>query len=91
MTNDWLDARNSDCILVLGANPAENHPASMLWVNTARDERGAKLIVVDPRLTRTAAVADLYAPIRSGTDIVLLGALMNYAIQNKLVEQAALG
>jgi formate dehydrogenase major subunit len=87
MTNDWLDARNSDCIFVLGANPAENHPASMLWINEARDKRGAKLIVVDPRLTRTAAVADIYAPIRSGTDIVLLGALMNYAIQNKLYHE----
>ena len=87
MTNDWADAKNSDCILVIGANPAENHPASMLWVNAARDNRGGKLIVVDPRFTRTAATADLYAPIRSGTDIVFFGALMNYIIQNKLYNE----
>jgi len=87
MTNDWADAKNSDCIFVIGANPAENHPASMLWVNTARDKREAKLVVVDPRYTRTAATADLYAPIRSGTDIVFLGALINYTIQNKLYNE----
>ena len=61
MTNDWIDVKNSDCILVIGANPAENHPASMGWVNAAREKNGAKLIVVDPRFTRTAATADLYA------------------------------
>jgi len=87
MTNDWTDIKNSDCILVPGANPAENHPASMAWVNEARDKRGAKLIVVDPRFTRTAATADLYVPLRSGTDIVFLGGLMNYAIQNKLYNE----
>jgi formate dehydrogenase-N alpha subunit len=87
MTNDWADAKNSDCIFVIGANPAENHPASMLWVNTARDNRGAKLLVVDPRYTRTAATADFYAPIRSGTDIIFLGALINYTIQNKLYNE----
>jgi formate dehydrogenase major subunit len=87
MTNDWADAKNSDCIFVIGANPAENHPASMLWVNAARDNRGAKMIVVDPRFTRSAATADLYAPIRSGTDIIFLGGLMNYVIQNKLYNE----
>ena len=83
MTNHWTDLKNADVILVIGGNPAENHPASMLWINRARQERKAKLIVVDPRLTRTAARADLYAPIRSGTDIAFLGALINYAIQYK--------
>jgi len=87
MTNDWLDIKNSDCVLVIGGNPAENHPASLLWINKAR-ERGAKLVVVDPRFTRTAATADLYAPLRSGTDIVFLGGLINYAIQNKLYNEA---
>jgi formate dehydrogenase major subunit len=86
MTNDWLDIKNSDCVLVIGSNPAENHPASLLWINKAR-ERGAKLVVVDPRITRTAATADLYAPLRSGTDIVFLGALINYAIQNNLYNE----
>ena len=54
MTNHWDDLKNADVILVIGANPAENHPASMLWVNRAREERGA-LLVVDPRFTRTAS------------------------------------
>ena len=83
MTNDWVDLKNADVIFVIGANPASNHPASFTWINDTR-ERGAKLIVVDPAFTRTAAAADFYAPIRPGTDIVFLGALMNYAIQNKL-------
>jgi len=87
MTNDWTDIKNSDCILVIGANPAENHPASMSWVNEARDKRDAKLVVVDPRFTRTAATADLYTFLRSGTDIVFLGGLMNYAMQNKLYNE----
>jgi formate dehydrogenase major subunit len=87
MTNHWIDLKNSDCVFIIGGNPAENHPASMLWVNKAREERGAKLIVVDPRFTRSAAKADIYAPIRSGTDIVFLGAMINYAIQNKLYHE----
>ena len=84
MTNDWVDIKNSDAILVIGANPAENHPASMAWVNAAREKNQAKLIVVDPRSTRTSATADFYARLRSGTDIVFLGALINYTLQNKL-------
>ena len=87
MTNDWTDIKNSDCILIPGANPAENHPASMAWVNEARDKQGAKLIVVDPRFTRTAATADLYVSLRSGTDIVFLGGLINYTLQNKLYNE----
>ena len=86
MTNDWVDLKNSDCILAIGGNPAENHPASFTWINKAR-ENGAKLIVVDPRFNRTAATSNLYAPLRSGTDIVFLGGLMNYAIQNKLYNE----
>ena len=87
MTNDWVDVKNSDCVLVIGANPAENHPASMAWVNAARDRQGAKLIVVDPRFTRTAATSDLYCHLRSGTDIVFLGALINYTIENRLYNE----
>lgn len=86
MTNEWVDFKNSDCILIFGANPAENHPASFLWINEAR-KRGAKLIVVDPRLTRSAATADLYVPIRPGTNIAFLGGLINYTIQNKLYNE----
>jgi len=87
MTNDWVDVKNSDCVLVIGANPAENHPASIAWINTARDRQGAKLIVVDPRFTRTAATSDLYCSLRSGTDIVFLGGLINYTLQNRLYNE----
>jgi formate dehydrogenase-N alpha subunit len=83
MTNHWIDLKNSDCIFVIGANPAENHPASMYWVNAAVD-KGAKLVVVDPRFTRTAAKAQIYAPLRSGTDIPFLGGMINYVLQNEL-------
>jgi formate dehydrogenase major subunit len=86
MTNDWMDIKNSDCILVIGGNPAENHPASLVWINDARDH-GAKLVVVDPRFNRTAATAELYAPLRSGTDIIFLGGLINYTIQNRLYNE----
>jgi formate dehydrogenase-N alpha subunit len=84
MTNHWVDIKNADRILVIGSNAAENHPASMLWVHKAMDERGAKLIVVDPRFTRTASRADIYAPIRSGTDIAFFGGMINYIFDNEL-------
>jgi len=83
MTNHWIDLKNSDCIFVIGANPAENHPASMLWMNKAIEERGAKLLVADPRLTRTGAKAHVYVPLRSGTDIAFLGGIINYALQKE--------
>jgi formate dehydrogenase major subunit len=83
MTNHWIDLKNSDVILAMGSNPASNHPISMKWIMRAR-EKGAKLICVDPRFTRTAAKADLYAPIRSGTDIAFLGGMINYILANNL-------
>jgi formate dehydrogenase major subunit len=86
MTNDWVDLKNADVIFIIGANPANNHPASFAWINDAR-ERGAKLIVVDPAFTRSASAADLYAPLRPGTDIVFLGGIINYAVQNKLLHE----
>jgi formate dehydrogenase major subunit len=87
MTNHWVDLKNADVIMINGSNAAENHPASMAWVNKARDERKAKLIVVDPRFTRSAAKADLYVPIRSGTDIAFYGGLMKYVIDNNLYHE----
>lgn len=84
MTNHWVDIKNADVILVMGGNPAENHPISMKWIMKAREERGAKLIVVDPRFTRTAAKADVYAPMRSGTDIAFLGGMIKYILDNNL-------
>src|SRR5688572_16140795 len=87
MTNHWIDLKNSDVVFVIGGNPAENHPASMRWINKAREERKAKLVVVDPRLSRTATRADVYAPIRSGTDIVFLGGLIHHTIENRLYNE----
>ena len=83
MTNHWVDLKNSDVILVMGANPAENHPIAMKWIMRAR-EKGAKLIVVDPRFTRTASKADIYAPMRSGTDIAFLGGMIRYILYKNL-------
>ena len=80
MTNHWNDIQHADAILIMGSNPAENHPISFKWVNEARTKRGAKLIVVDPRFTRSAATADIYARLRPGTDIAFLGAVINYAL-----------
>jgi formate dehydrogenase major subunit len=82
MTNGWTDIQNADVVLAMGGNPAENHPCGFKWVMEARRKRRAKLVVVDPRFNRTAAVADLYVPIRSGTDIAFLGGLIRYAIEN---------
>lgn len=82
MTNHWIDLKNADVILIMGANPAENHPLSFRWIMKAKDA-GAKVICVDPRFTRSAAKSDLYAALRSGTDIAFLGGMINYIIQNK--------
>ena len=76
------DLQNADCILIEGSNFAECHPVAFRFVMKAK-ERGAKIIHVDPRFTRTSAVADIYAPIRSGTDIVFLGALISWMIENE--------
>lgn len=82
MTNTFVDIQNADLIMVMGGNAAEAHPVGFKWVLEAKKRRGAKLLVVDPRFNRSAAVADFYAPIRSGTDIAFLGALINWLIEN---------
>ncbi len=87
MTNHWNDVQHADAILVMGSNPAENHPISFKWVNEARSKRKAKLIVVDPRFTRSAATADIYARLRPGTDIAFLGAMINYAIEKNRINE----
>jgi len=81
MTNHWIDFKNADVILAIGCNPAENHPVAMKWIDRAKQERGAKLIVVDPRLSRTALQADIFANLRPGTDIAFLGGMIHYALQ----------
>ena len=86
MTNSWTDIKNTDLVLVMGGNAAEAHPCGFKGVIQAKENRGAKLIVVDPRFTRTASVADFYAPIRQGTDIAFLLAVINYCITNNKVQ-----
>jgi len=86
MTNSWTDIRNTDLVVIMGGNAAEAHPCGFKWVTEAKANRGAKLIVVDPRFTRSASVADVYAPIRQGTDIAFLMGLINYCIQNDKVQ-----
>ena len=82
MTNGWIDIKNTDMMLIMGGNPAENHPCGFKWPIEAKRQRNAKMIVVDPRFTRTAAVADLFLQIRAGADIAFLGGLIRYAIEN---------
>lgn len=83
MTSHWIDFQNTDVILHCGSNSVENHPLSSRWLNKAH-ENGAKWIVVDPRYTRTAEMADIYCPIRSGTDIAFYGGMYNYIIEHDL-------
>jgi formate dehydrogenase major subunit len=77
------DLANSDVVLVMGSNMAENHPIAFRFVMKAK-EKGATLIHADPRFTRTSALADIYAPVRAGTDIAFLGGIINYLLQNDL-------
>jgi formate dehydrogenase major subunit len=92
MTNHWRDIKNSDLILIVGANPAEAHPVGFQWFMRAKLDPargpgqggGAKIIHVDPRFTRTSAVADQHLRIRTGTDAAMFGGLINYVLQNKL-------
>ena len=83
MTNHWNDLANSDCVMIVGCNPAENHPISFKYI-TQVQEKGGKLIVADPRFTRSASKADLYVRLRPGTDVALFAGLINYALANEL-------
>jgi len=85
MTNGWVDMKNTDMMLIMGGNPAENHPCGFKWSIEAKRARNAKIISVDPRFTRTSAVADLFCQIRAGTDIAFLGGVIHYAIENNRV------
>jgi formate dehydrogenase major subunit len=84
MTNHWRDIRHADVVMINGANPAEAHPVGFQWMLRAKTERGAKMIHVDPRFTRTSAVADKHLRIRTGTDVAYFGGLINYVLQNNL-------
>src|SRR5581483_4239992 len=87
MTNHWRDIKNAALILINGANPAEAHPVGFQWFVRAQLDRGAKIIHADPRFTRTSALADIYARIRTGTDVAYFGGLINYVLQNKLYHE----
>lgn len=79
MTNHWIDVKNANCIFIIGANPCENHPGVMRWINQAIDN-GAKVVVADPRKTRTATLADIHLQIRPGTDIALIYGMLNHLL-----------
>jgi formate dehydrogenase major subunit len=85
MTNGWVDMKNTDMMLIMGGNPAENHPCGFKWAIEAKRNRNAKMISVDPRFTRTSAVADMFCQIRAGTDIAFLGGMIRYAIENNRI------
>jgi len=87
MTNGWIDIKNTDMMLIMGGNPAENHPCGFKWAVEAKRQRNAKMIVVDPRYTRTAAVSDLFLQIRAGSDIAFLGGMIRYALENQRVNK----
>jgi len=86
MTNHWNDIQHADVIMIIGSNAAENHPISFKYVQKARDN-GGKLISVDPRYTRTSSLADLYAPLRPGTDIAFMNGMINYALSKDLIQK----
>ena len=81
MSNHWIDLANSNCILVIGGNPAESFPVAFQWMARAK-EKGAKLIHVDPRFTRTSAKADLYARVRPGTDLAFVGGIIRHVVED---------
>ncbi len=85
MTNGYVDIKNTDMMLIMGGNPAENHPCGFKWAIEAKRIRNAKMIVVDPRFNRTAATADLFCQIRAGADIAFLGGMIRYAIENNRI------
>jgi len=82
MTNHWNDLQNSDCIFMIGSNAAENHPISFKWITKAIEENGATLINVDPRFTRSSSKADIYARLRSGTDIAFIGGMIRWVLND---------
>jgi formate dehydrogenase major subunit len=87
MTNNWVDIKNADVVLVMGGNPAEAHPCGFKWVMEAKIKNKARLVVVDPRFTRTAAVADYFVPIRPGSDIAFLGGVINHLLSTDKIQR----
>jgi len=87
MTNNWNDIKNANVVMIMGGNPAEAHPVGFKWVIEAKTHNNAQVIVVDPRFNRSAAVADLYAPLRAGSDVVFLMGVINYLLQHNQIQQ----
>jgi formate dehydrogenase major subunit len=86
MTNHWQDIQNADVVLIMGGNAAEAHPCGFKWVIEAKKQNKARLVVVDPRFTRSAAMADYYAPVRAGSDIAFLAGVINYLLGNDKIQ-----
>jgi formate dehydrogenase major subunit len=86
MTNHWVDIKNADIVLIMGGNAAEAHPCGFKWVIEAKQHNKAKLVVVDPRFTRSAAMSDYYAPIRAGSDIAFLAGVINYLLSGNKIQ-----
>lgn len=82
MTNSYNDIHNSKAIFIIGGNPAEAHPVSLLHVLRAKERNNAPLIVCDPRFTRTAAHADEYVRFRPGTDVALVWGILWHIFEN---------
>jgi formate dehydrogenase major subunit len=87
MTNTWADIKNTNLAVIMGGNAAEAHPCGFKWVTEAKHYNKAKLIVVDPRYTRSAAMADLFMQIRPGTDIAWLGGVINYLLASDKIHK----
>jgi formate dehydrogenase major subunit len=86
MTNHWIDMIHADVIMVCGSNIVENHPIGARWLRKAK-ERGAIVLCCDPRYTRTAAFADVYCKLRSGTDIAFANGMIHYALENDRIQR----
>ncbi|WP_346082160.1 formate dehydrogenase-N subunit alpha [Gibbsiella dentisursi] len=86
MTNNWVDIKNANLVLIMGGNAAEAHPVGFKWVIEAKTQNDATVVVVDPRFNRSAAVADLYSPIRAGSDAAFLLGVIHYLIENNKIQ-----
>src|SRR5258708_8810279 len=86
MTNHWIDMLNADVVLLMGGNPADDSPIAMNWLARAK-EQGTYILHVDPRFNRTSSIANVFAKLRSGTDIAFVGGMINYAIEHNRIQK----
>ncbi len=90
MTNHWVDIKNAKCVFIIGSNIVENHPVGFQWVTEAREKNSAKIIVADPRYTKSANMSDIYLQHRPGTDIALINGICKEIIENKWYDETYL-